>query len=97
MYPVKITAKVEKYVESKLNILDTKDKINILNTTVKAAGIALFIIFIKKLPLILSLFGSKANTKDGIPIVKTFIRVICIGSKGYLKFKNINIIDNKKE
>ena len=42
---------------------------------VTEAGIALVKIFVKKLPLIISLLGSKAKTNEGIPIVNIQIKV----------------------
>lgn len=54
-----------------------------LLTTVKAVGIAFEITFFKNCPFILSLFGSSANTNDGIPIVTMLINVKWIGINGY--------------
>ena len=47
----------------------------ILITAVNPVGKAFDIIFFKKLPLILSLLGSKANIKEGIPIVTKLIKL----------------------
>ena len=41
-----------------------------------------------KFPLIRFLFGSRASTNDGIPIVKTLVNVIWMGINGVLKNKN---------
>ena len=62
--------------------LEKIDKIIIFITIVRPAGKALLNTFIEKFPFILSLLGSKANMKDGIPIVKQLVSVNCIGSKG---------------
>ena len=43
------------------------------------------------MPFILSLFGSNASTKDGIPIVTVLINVSWIGIKGYGILTNKNI------
>lgn len=45
-------------------------------TIVRAPGIALERTLLKKCPCIRSLFGSRAKTKDGIPIVNMLISVI---------------------
>ena len=50
---------------------------------VNAGGAAFFKTFFKKFPFTLSLFGSKASTKDGIPIVTALARVNCTGINGY--------------
>ena len=47
----------------------------ILIIVVKAVGIDLDITFFKKFPRILSLLGSNASIKDGIPIVTTPIKL----------------------
>ena len=44
------------------------------------------------MPFILSLFGSNASTKDGIPIVTVLINVSWIGIIGYGILTNKNII-----
>ena len=49
--------------------------IKILATVVSAVGIDFVMTFRKKCPLILSLFGSKAKKKDGIPIVTNAIKL----------------------
>ena len=59
--------------------------------TVIPVGIDLDITFLKKFPLTLSLFGSKAKIKDGMPIVIVLINVNCIGTKGYAFPINKNI------
>ena len=64
--------------------------IKMLNITVIAVGKAFDIIFFKKFPWILSLFGSKANKKEGIPIATSDIKLICTGSNGYSELKNKN-------
>lgn len=53
-----------------------------IQITVKAAGTDFFIIFLNKLPDILSLLGSSARINDGMPIVIALISVICIGING---------------
>ena len=82
VYPVKITeiVKNSSILNLKIFVANMTDKM--LSTTLIAAGIDLLIIFIKKLPFILSLLGSKAKMKDGIPIVNILINVICIGING---------------
>ena len=55
----------------------------ILLIITNAGGAAFFKTFFKKLPFTLSWFGSSANTKDGIPMVKTLVSVSWIGMKGY--------------
>lgn len=59
--------------------------------TVIPVGIDLDITFLKKFPLTLSLLGSKAKIKDGMPIVIALINVNCIGTKGYAFPINKNI------
>ena len=61
---------------------------NILKTIDKAHGKAFVIIFINNRPFILSLLGSRAKTKDGMPMVSTLVNVICIGINGYGMFIN---------
>ena len=80
--PVKITLKLEKYLSDiTLNLFNIV-KIVIDRITNAAVGKDFEITFFKKLPLILSLLGSNASIKDGIPIVTTLIKVNCIGMKG---------------
>lgn len=45
-------------------------------TIVSAHGRDLLIMLKNKFPLIRFLFGSRASTNDGIPIVKTLVNVI---------------------
>ena len=47
------------------------------------AGVAIRKTLPRKLPRILSLFGSSESTKLGIPMVNMLIRVICEGFNGY--------------
>ena len=54
-----------------------------LKNTVIEAGTDLLNIFLSKLPVTLFLFGWRASTNEGIPIVRELINVICIGIKGY--------------
>ena len=61
-----------------------------LKTTVNPAGMDLLNTFCINLPFTLSLFGSKAKMKEGIPIHTREIRLSCIGIKGYLSFKKTN-------
>lgn len=51
-------------------------------TIVRAAGSDLLITFGKKWPDTFSLLGSRAKTKDGIPIVTTLVSVNWIGING---------------
>ena len=83
VYAVIITAHVDVCSVGSFNKLANKTKSKIFTTVVIPLGIALLITFTKNLPLILDLFGSNASIKAGIPIVKLFIKVICIGMKGY--------------
>ena len=54
----------------------------ILITIVNAAGNALLITLVKKFPLTILWFGSKASTKEGIPIVTVLVKVSWIGING---------------
>ena len=67
-----------------------------LSTTVNAPGIA----FAKTLdinrPLTISLFGSRAKMKDGIPIVTAPMTVMSVGSKGRPLGISIKMRANKK-
>ena len=45
-------------------------------------GIAFFIIFLIKLPLIISVLGTNASKKLGVPIAIVLISVSCMGRKG---------------
>ena len=49
--------------------------ITIFITITKAGGAAFFKTFTRKLPSTLSLLGSKASIKEGIPIVTTLDKV----------------------
>ena len=79
---VKHTHKVEVSISEKLKIEDNIITIKILQTIVNAVGSERFKTFTMIFPLIFSLFASKANTNDGIPIVTILISVNCIGTKG---------------
>ena len=65
-----------------LNILAIIITLITFITIVSPPGIDFFNTFIKKLPYTLFLFGSKANIKDGMPIVTELTKLSCIGSKG---------------
>ena len=80
---VEITHKVEIFLLEIPMLPKTNEIRTTLITIEIPPGKALFIILCKKLPLILSLFGSSAKIKEGIPIVSTLVNVICIGSNGY--------------
>ena len=54
-----------------------------LQMMVKAGGADFFKTFFKKFPFTRSRFGSKAKTKDGIPMVTALAKVSCTGIKGY--------------
>ena len=73
--PVIITANVE--ISALLNgtYEHNTASITILKTMVKAPGMDFRITFTIYFPFILSLFGSKANIREGAPIVKALIRV----------------------
>ena len=60
--------------------------------TVIAAGIDLLITFPMNFPFTLALFGSKANTKDGIPMHTSEIKLNWIGINGYCTLINTNNI-----
>ena len=62
-----------------LNILDIIITLITLITIVIPPGNDFFQAFIKKLPSNLFLFGSRARTSDGAPIVMKFIKLKCIG------------------
>ena len=70
---------------------------SIENTIEIAAGNDLLTIFLNIFPLILSRFGSRASIKEGIPMVKALISVICIGINGYGAGIIKNKIANKNE
>ena len=76
VYAVIITAHVEVCAPGNLSRLATKTSINMFTTVVIPLGIAFDTTFIKNFPLTLDLFGSNANIKAGIPIVKLLINVI---------------------
>lgn len=92
VYEVNITDRVEATSAGSLNIKEKAQTNKIFATTVIAPGKEFFNIFKKKLPFNLSLVGSNERIKDGIPIVKALVNVICIGIKGYCIFKNKNTI-----
>lgn len=71
---VKITARVEICSCVKLNIGPNMVISIIFPTIVIEEGKDFPSMFIKKFPLILSLFGSKASIKEGIPIVTMLVR-----------------------
>ena len=93
--PVNITARVDTSASVILIIFGKKDIITTLVTMVRAVGKAVFMTFIMILPFILSLFGSRARINDGIPMVTMLVKVSCIGTKGYVVLKNINMIASK--
>lgn len=74
--PVKITQSVDISVLENENILEIYIINDIANTIVIPQGKDLLIMLLNKFPLIRLLFGSSANTKDGIPIVSTLVNVI---------------------
>ena len=80
--PVLITHKLEKSLSRIMPFLFNIDNIKILIATQSPEGNAFEITCLKKFPLTLSLFGSKAKINDGIPIVTTLIRLNWIGIKG---------------
>ena len=84
VYAVMITAIVDVCSFDMLSKLAKNTNNNIFTTVVIPLGIALLITFMKNLPFTLDLFGSSARINAGIPIVKLFIKVICIGIKGYV-------------
>ena len=55
-----------------------------LKNTVIAVGKLRLTTFNKKFPFTISLFGSSAKIKDGVPMVKVVIKVSWIGTKKYL-------------
>ena len=67
--------KLEKYSSAMILYFFNNANEKILITAVNPVGKAFDIIFFKKLPLILSLLGSKANIKEGIPIVTKLIKL----------------------
>ena len=73
--PVLITHKLEKSLSRIMPFLFNIDNIKILIATQSPEGNAFEITCLKKFPLTLSLFGSKAKINDGIPIVTTLIRL----------------------
>ena len=80
--PVKTTVNVE-YLLCDIPYQEyIPTQISIVETTEIAAGSALEIIFLNKLPCILSLFGSNPKINEGNPIVKELIKVICMGMNG---------------
>ena len=60
-------------------------------TSVSPPGNAFISTFLRKLPFILFLFGSRANKNPGTPIVNILTKEICAGSSGYV---NIKTADN---
>ena len=64
----------------------------ILTTVVKAVGMDLLITFCINRPFTLSLFGSSAKMKDGIPIHTKAIRLNWIGINGYGIWANTKIM-----
>ena len=72
---VMMTAKVDTSVEEILIILGSITMISIFETMVSAVGNDFLSTLTIILPLIRSLFGSSARTKDGIPMVTTLVRV----------------------
>ena len=80
--PTIITHKVEDVVVLKLKIAVKMTIIKMLITIVKAAGMDVAMTLPKNLPWTFSSLGSKAKINDGIPIVKTLVKVSCTGIKG---------------
>ena len=80
--PVRITQIVDVSLEGKLKTCDNNIVASISRTIIMAQGRALLIILTNKFPFTLSLLGSKASIKEGMPIVNTLVRVICMGIKG---------------
>ena len=74
--PVNITHKVESSLPLKFIKCESPIIINIDMTIVKAQGRARLTMFLNRFPFILFLFGSRARTNDGIPIVRTLVNVI---------------------
>ena len=73
--PVIITHKVDICPSVKLIKLPKIAIKTIFKTIAKEVGKDRLITLIKKLPLIRLLFGSKANTNEGTPIVKKLVKV----------------------
>lgn len=84
------TLRVEYSTSDKENIRIHITDIIILSTIVNPAGMAFFRILKRNIPFILSLFGSSASIRDGIPIVNALISVYCIGINGYGAVIKIN-------
>ena len=57
------------------NLFDSASTRMILNIIVKAVGNDLLITFVINFPLVISSLGSSARMSDGIPIVKTLVKV----------------------
>ena len=89
--PVKNTTREEVIDSFKWKAYLNNMMIITLNTTVRAGGKLFPMTFKRKFPLTSSLLGSKAKTKDGIPIVNIVIRVSWIGIKKYFEEANIQI------
>ena len=73
--PVIITHNVDICTSFNLKKLPNIEIATIFKTIVNDVGKDRLKTLIRKLPLILSLLGSKAKIKEGIPIVKTLVKV----------------------
>ena len=79
--PIGKKKKDNNFYETKTVNIKNKN-INNVEKTVSAVGAAFAIILTKKLPLTLSLLGSRASIKEGAPIVIKFIKLKWIGIYG---------------
>lgn len=73
--PVDITHKLEYISFATISNLLSIVNITILRIEVNAGGMALLITLCRKCPFILSLLGSNASKKEGIPIVTILIKL----------------------
>ena len=86
----RVTARVEVSSSERWKREEASIVIRIPATMVSAPGTALESTFFRKPPCTRSRLGSRARTKDGIPIVNMLMRVIWMGWKGYCALRNKN-------
>ena len=77
-----IVAAVDMSVELTSNVLPNMTRAATARASVNAAGSAFNSTFVRKCPLIIFLFGSRARKNAGTPIVNILINDTCDGSNG---------------